>query len=483
MAVSDILKDIGRGAEAVGKAAVPVLERTAQVVSGEAPQIDEENRKRQEKLEDEQLAIKSSTLENNLALGQKYGTLTPEQQQQYIDEITGLYSHPRHAPVLMEKLRKAIHPNGATAQAPQAPLANPVPQGGTVQADEKARESALADALSLRQGATDEEIDRRAKDAAQYHKAAGKSPPVSGNQLPADAIGPDGQPISSADRIAQKSFMEWNGVWYSAPKAKPIYRIVGGNVVLMDPNTGLPMRNLGPSAGVKISTHQTPFLGDDQQMHLLTTTSVSTPEGESIDVEAPPPDDKSGEKPSSSSSGQKTPAKKVNPGSILPKTGAKPPGMGPAIPGSHAWAQSKNPVFKADASSYKKANDDAIVKGELYKNASGLLADNSRQTDLELIFAWVRSNIQGAGRLTNTEIQQAATAGSYGTRIKSAFDQASSGRIAPELEQQFLSDIKRSADTAQKTASDLRNQLGAPDDSSGGAENWVRGPDGKLVKQ
>lgn len=456
MAIADILKGIGDVAGAVG-------ERTAQVVSGQAPEIDAEKRQRAEKLEDEQLAAKAQILENNLATGQRYGTLSPDQQQQYIDQISQLYSHPRHAPLLMERLRKAVHPHGAVAMAPQPALANPIPEGGTAQADEKARESALADALGLRQQATDEEIDRRAADAAKYHKAAGKSPPTPGNQLPPDAIGPDGQPISSTDRTAGKSFIEWNGAWYSAPKAKPIYKIVGGNVMLMDPATGAPMRNLGPSAGVKVSTHQTPFLGDDQQMHLLTTTSITTPQGESIDVEAPPPDiggpESGSAPPSGGSTPPKTPAKKVNPGSILPKTGAKTPSAGPVIPGSHAWAQTKSPVFKADVAQYTKASEDARAKKLAFENARGLLADNNRQTDLELVYAWVRANVQGAGRMTNTEIQQTATAGSWGTRVQNAMSQASTGRLAPQMEQEFFGEIQRSYENAQKEADDLKNGL------------------------
>ena len=148
MAVADFLEKVGRGletgAKAVGTAALPVLQRTAEVVSGEAPQLDEDKRKRQEKMEDEQIAVKATALENNLAMGQKYGTLTPEQQQQYIDQITGLYSHPRHAATLMEKLRKTIHPNGAYAQGPQAPLANAEPAGGTAAADEANAEKLAA---------------------------------------------------------------------------------------------------------------------------------------------------------------------------------------------------------------------------------------------------------------------------------------------------------------------------------------------------
>lgn len=146
MAVADILKDIGSGlatgAKAVGSVAQPILARTADVVSGEAPQIDAEQRRRQEALEDAAIDTKAKFLENQLAIAQKYGTLNPQQQQQYIDQITGLYSHPRHASKLMEKLRSAIHPNGAFAQESAGPLPNAVPTGGTNVADLLAKNKA-----------------------------------------------------------------------------------------------------------------------------------------------------------------------------------------------------------------------------------------------------------------------------------------------------------------------------------------------------
>jgi ABC-type transporter MlaC component len=145
MGVGDILSGIGRGVEAVGKAAVPVLERTAQVVSGEAPQIDAEQRQHQQKLEDAAIESKANELQSQLAMGQKYGTLTPEDSQKYVDAITNLYSHPRHAGTLMEKLRQAIHPQGAVATpGALSTLKNAMPEGGTASADEANAEKLAA---------------------------------------------------------------------------------------------------------------------------------------------------------------------------------------------------------------------------------------------------------------------------------------------------------------------------------------------------
>lgn len=458
MGVGDILSGVGR---AVGAVAEPVLQRTAEVVSGEAPQLDAEQRQRQEKLEDEQLNAKAAILENNLAMGQKYGTLSPGDQQKYIDAITGLYNKPRHAPLLMEKLRKAIHPNGAYAQAPEAPLPNATPAGGTIQEDATVAAQKEADRLADQLTA----IDRRYQDqaeAAKNRKSTAKSPPLTGDKLPLDAMDASGNPISAADRTAGKSFVEWNNAWWPVAKPKPAMKTIKGHLVLVDPQTGATLRDLGPTQGVKVTRRQTLQPGDDGQMHLVTLTSVTTPEGATVDVtpEETEGATQGGGGSAPPSSAPKTPAKKVNPGSILPKTGAKITGSsGPVVPGLTALAKSKTLAGKSQAAQYIKAAEDANSKKLSYQNAAGLLADNSRQTDLELVYAWVRSNVQGAGRMTNTEINQTATAGSWGVRVKNAISHASTGRLAPEMEQQFLSDIKRSYENSQAEADNLKKQL------------------------
>ena len=98
MAVADLLKDIGKGAETAGRVAGAVGsslgKRTAEVLSGEAPQIDEEKRQKADQFQEQALSARATELENQLETGHKYGTLTPEQQQEYVTAITQLYSHP-----------------------------------------------------------------------------------------------------------------------------------------------------------------------------------------------------------------------------------------------------------------------------------------------------------------------------------------------------------------------------------------------------
>lgn len=491
MSVGDILSDIGKGAKAVGAAAVPVLERTAQVVSGEAPQIDEEKRKQQYALEDAQINAKAQALEAQLNMGQKYGTLTPEQQQQYVDQISGLYSHPRHSATLMEKLRKAVHPNGAYATGPQAPLPNATPPGGTAEADEKraqelydakrqaARQNnpklVALDTYTEKKYGTDFNSatpDQQAEALQTYVRestkgSVGKSPPVPGTQLPPDATGPDGQPIGAAARDASHSFVEYNGSWWPVAKPKPVFKKVKGHAVLVDSQTGAILRDLGPEDTAKITTRQTLQPGDDGQMHLVNLTSVTTPDGAKIEVEDGS-EGQTGAATQPAPSSPKTPAKKVNPGSILRPTGAKPaakpPGSaGPVVPGLSSLAASKNPLYKSDVAQYTKVAEDANQKAEAYKSAQQALASGSTaSSDQELIYSWVRSNVQGAGRMTQAEFKQAASVGSLPQRAQIAWERTKSGKLPPDIEQMLLADIKRSAETSAQEAADLRRKAQNP---------------------
>lgn len=147
MSIGDLLSGIGRGLATTGRVAGAVLEplgeRTAQVISGEAPYIDEEKRQQAMQLSNQQRELKANELEQQLEMGRKYGTLTPDQQKQYVDAITGLYSKPEDQVSLLQRIHKAIHPQGTTRQVGTVPLKDATPQGGTAAADEAAKEREL----------------------------------------------------------------------------------------------------------------------------------------------------------------------------------------------------------------------------------------------------------------------------------------------------------------------------------------------------
>ena len=70
MSFADILKEAGSGlatgAKAVGAVLEPVAKRTAEVVSGEAPQIDEEKRQQAQQQNNQATEAKAQQLESQL---------------------------------------------------------------------------------------------------------------------------------------------------------------------------------------------------------------------------------------------------------------------------------------------------------------------------------------------------------------------------------------------------------------------------------
>lgn len=496
MAISDILSDVGKGiatgARVAGAVAEPLGKAIVNEEAGYAPQIAADKRKHQEQMEDAQINAKATELENQMALGQKYGTLTPQQHQQYVDSIAQLYSQPRHAGVLMEKLRKAIHPNGATAQGPSAPLADATPQGGTEAADARSKgelrgshpvpgvhpfkgpDGKYYQPMYTAQGKVENEEVQDYTPPDQ--KGAGKSPPVTGDKLPHDAVSASGDPIPTEERNAGKSFVEYQGKWWPVAKPKPVFKTVRGHSVLVDGQSGAILRDLGPVGTAKTTTRQTLQPGDDGQMHLVNLTSVTTPEGASIEVQ---PEGESAP-PGAPTPTPNTPAKKV--GAILPRTGAKPvqtsgttpqPSAGRVVPGLSTLAVSKTPLGRSDAAQYTKAAEDANAKQESYEAARAAISNPSPSSDQELIYSWVRSNIAGAGRMTQAEFKAAAAVGSLGQKVQNWLSMTATGRLSPEIEKMLFTDIERNTKAAQQTAEGLRKRLQPGNATTGGGDKAV----------
>jgi hypothetical protein len=166
MAVADVLKNIGSGVEKGLKVAGTVAQETLPDVLD--PERGYENRQRQYQTEDAQIEVKAAELQKQLDAGRQYGTLNQQQQNEIVNQITGLYSHPRHAPKLMEKLRQIIHPKGAVAQAPMSEslgMPNAFPgtgEGGTAAVD--AANKAASSNKSRPMNATNVALDKYTTD-------------------------------------------------------------------------------------------------------------------------------------------------------------------------------------------------------------------------------------------------------------------------------------------------------------------------------
>jgi hypothetical protein len=118
--------------------------------------------------------------------------------------------------------------------------------------------------------------------------------------------------------------------------------------------------------------------------------------------------------------------------------------------------------------------------------------------DTGIVMEWVRTQVSGAGRMNNVEIEQALKSGSFGTKFSNAYDRATKGTLDPTFRRQMVSDIGLSARSARMEANKYRRQA-TPDDFMPGSSKssappksvvdamrdgqWVHGPDGASYQK
>jgi hypothetical protein len=266
MSIGDILSGVGsglvKGAKVAGAVLEPLGKRTAEVLSGEAPQIDEEKRQQAQKGVDAQV----QNLEQQLEMGRKYGTLNADQQKQYVDSITKLYSHPSQMGDLVSKLHKIVHPDGTKYQSYSAPLKNPVPEGGTNAQDE---------AEKLKNHAAQNEQDRQDKEKQTQDSWSFFSKYIPQEELPKaqsewamknlgiaqtlkNIPGAAGQPIKGQDGRYYRPMQQGDGSivqepmppdWTPGPAKAPVTKteLINGKSYIMgwNPETQKFDRNMG----------------------------------------------------------------------------------------------------------------------------------------------------------------------------------------------------------------------------------------------
>lgn len=224
-------------------------------------------------------------------------------------------------------------------------------------------------------------------------------------------------------------------------------------------------------AGQTVGSHQQLVFDDQGLPHVVTLSSSSKK-----DFGVP----KSSQAPDATNPGARVAGTKPGGGAVKAKPKSS---QSPALHFTRG-----DPTVKSDLAQYTKVAEDANMKKESYESARKAIASGSTaSSDQELIYAWVRSNVQGAGRMTQAEFRQAASTGSLPLRAQSAWERTKSGKLPPELEQMFLADMKRSAETSQGEADTLRQRLSPKSSQAlqvpdGTAEVWTRGANGKLVK-
>lgn len=157
-------------------------------------------------------------------------------------------------------------------------------------------------------------------------------------------------------------------------------------------------------------------------------------------------------------------SKKLNKGK--PKSARTPSTVGSSAPlptnlpkGAIPFGSKGSPLLKSDTQQYTKLAEDANSKDEALSAARSAAASPSPSSDQELIYSWVRSNVQNAGKMTQTEFIQAQHLGSLPMKAQNWLSMASTGKLTPEIRQMILGDIERSAKVARSAADQLRTQI------------------------
>ena len=591
MGIGDVLGKIGsgleKGMEVAGAVAAPLGKAVANEEAGYAPAIAAEGRAHQEKMEDAQINFKAQALENQLnqlqsdkPLFKSDGTpMSPQERTQAIgsltDQFSSLYSNPRHAGTLMEKLRKIVAPNGGVkggaAPAQTTPAAamtgfTAAPPEGY--AENQARQEAVKDFEAkweyMKQYIPEEQQKKVHQEmlekfggvksvtkpdviplmlkngtaiSAQWNPDSNGWEYLNGEPIPQELLGgaivtpkSTGPKVGSLGEFLTAAYgpnptpqqeIQGKRIW------QPLTLSTSGNHIAFVPQLDNSIK------AIEVQTSSTKHVGGDvagvpstryaQTPSTPTSLTSSASSGEMVPAAtawagvfgakpghhlvAPQSDPnhiywQSDSNPSDIQEAKTGAAGGVSSHHIksltTPVGGAKPvkpvaQGNPPSFSGGIARpgqtvGYRPSLLDKADAAQYTKAAEDANAKKEAYTSAQNALASGSTaSSDQELLYSWVRSNVQGAGRMTQAEFRQALSTGSLPLRAQSAWERTKSGKLPPELEKMLLADIKRSYEVSQKEADDLRKVLqpNGPSSAGGGAvENWVRDPKtGKLVKQ
>lgn len=364
----------------------------------------------------------------------------------YGDIIKGLDALGTH-------LKGFAQPNGPKQPLPKLSSFAGVPSTGDLAAQDAATKAKEAEKLAeLRnQGQLDV-----AKARAQF--ATMSTPQKSFlNRWAVDHGADDFNGLSSDQQsLALKAFKGAN-----APASHLQLKAENGNLYTFDPATGkmtfkAKLGDVRKTQGVRFVTNA--LTGEVTEVPYTTYTSKESGEPIADDSGAPigAADDQkapvSAQAPSLDAVNSKIAAgnassKKLNKGKPVSRNAPR------------VVAHTASLMDKSDAAQYTKIAEDANTKQQAYTNAAQAAQAPTPTSDTELIYSWVRSNVQGAGRMTQAEFKQAGGIGSVPLKADNWVSLATSGLLTPKLRQYMLADIKRSADTSQAQADNLRKRM------------------------
>lgn len=119
----------------------------------------------------------------------------------------------------------------------------------------------------------------------------------------------------------------------------------------------------------------------------------------------------------------------------------------------------------ADIKNWSTVEAKANNTEEQYQEASNAAKKPTPTSDTKLLMTWVKSNVQGAGRMTTVEIQQGLKSGSFGTRLENDFDRATAGTFDPGYRADLIGDLRNAAQANRQKADELKEEYGLDDDT------------------
>lgn len=246
---------------------------------------------------------------------------------------------------------------------------------------------------------------------------------------------PNGQwvrPVQNADGSITEQPMPASYTGPQAKPAKPLYKVLRGHAVLLDPSTGNIIRDLGAAATARTTTHQSIQYDADGIPHMVSLTSVSVPGMGPVDVDVAP----------EASEPAKGPA---------PRAGAS------GTPGRPKAGQLDFRKPTPQSTTAKKAVDTAENS---YLDVQKASQDPTPVGDQGVILAWLRGRVN---RVTTTEIQAVNNLGGARMKLEGNVVRIQSGKMTDQQRKWFLRSAKDNYDNALKVASKYDSPKGEPD--------------------
>jgi hypothetical protein len=377
--------------------------------------------------------------------------LPPAQVQQGIRDIYG-----QDAPALQRHVenlfRRVAGKQSQQAQAPMraADLAGLEAQGkslpqqqqdaykGNLQAQQDAQLAGNNRTLQWYQGLTPEQ-QKAAQESGIVPGAPSSSAPYK------EYVSPDGKQRDWF--TVGKQPQGWNATGGMTKPVLPQLKQINGRDVLFDPTTQKIVKDFGPHGSVRVTNHQAIQTDADGTPHIVNLTSVSTPGGGLVQVDASESDEAQG--------GQASPAPAKHPAPHK----ATSSGATPAQNGDRTLP------FQKTTPALTKAQNDVTEATKMASIAHQVAQTHDAFNQKRLLVALERAS---AGRFTVQALDYIKQAG-WGNTLEEWMNKPGTGEIPADIVRQAVAGADENLKGAQEALNALKHSP-APKASSGGGK-------------